>query len=106
MSKLLPCPFCGSDAEFERLGTGRCSSIVVCTECGCRVESNEVDDFNGDHWNRRVTEVAMNAKVYSVFCPLQVTVGFKSNPTWLSHRLARLRWRLLCLLGLRKMEDW
>jgi len=47
MSNLLSCPFCGGDAEFDRLGTGHCSSIVVCQECGCRVESNEVGDFNG-----------------------------------------------------------
>ena len=54
LDKLLPCPFCGGEAEFERLGTSRCSSIVVCQNCGCRVEANEVGDFNGDHWNRRL----------------------------------------------------
>jgi len=104
MSNLLSCPFCGGDAEFDRLGTGHCSSIVVCQECGCRVESNEVGDFNGDHWNRRVSVSAK--EVYSVFCPLQVTDGFNCKPTRLSIRLARLRWRLLCLLGLRNMGDW
>jgi len=44
--------------------------------------------------------------VYSVFIPPQVTSGFDGKPSWLSIRLARLRWRILCLLGLRKMEDW
>ena len=44
--------------------------------------------------------------VYSVFIPLQVTAGFEGKPSWLSFRLARLRWRILCFLGLRKMEDW
>ena len=59
MNNLLPCPFCGGEAEFECLGTSRCSSIVACQNCGCRVEANEVGEFNGDHWNRRLGVVKM-----------------------------------------------
>ena len=59
--KLLPCPFCGGEAEFERRGTYRCSSIIVCQECGCRVEANEVDEFNGEMWNRRFEGKAVPA---------------------------------------------
>lgn len=48
---LLPCPFCGHDAEVEREGTGRQSCIVACTWCGCRLESNE--SGAGAAWNER-----------------------------------------------------
>jgi hypothetical protein len=42
MEKLKPCPFCGSPAEIERKGTARASMCIVCTSCGCRVETGEV----------------------------------------------------------------
>ena len=52
---LKPYPFCGGDAEFERFGTGRRSTIVVCQECGCRMESPET--FNhGSYWNARASD--------------------------------------------------
>lgn len=47
---LNPCP-CGGVAVFERRGTARVSSIVVCTECGLRLESNESDWNSGQSWN-------------------------------------------------------
>jgi Lar family restriction alleviation protein len=50
---LLPCPFCGGEAEFERLGTGRQSCIVACVNCGARHESSDEDAHNGDSWNIR-----------------------------------------------------
>ena len=38
MSKLKPCPFCGSEAEFEQeeqeLATGEEWYRVICTDCG------------------------------------------------------------------------
>ena len=53
MIKLLPCPFCGGNAEIEQEGTGRQSCIVRCTNCGCSLESSE--SFNsGSSWNTRV----------------------------------------------------
>jgi Lar family restriction alleviation protein len=52
--ELKPCPFCGGEAEFERLGTRRQSCIVVCTECGCHHESSDENEHNGSSWNRRV----------------------------------------------------
>ena len=52
MSDLKPCPFCGcKDIEIERVGTSRASCIVVCTECGCKLESNETGA--GRLWNTR-----------------------------------------------------
>lgn len=52
---LKPCPFCGGESEFERFGTGRISTIVVCQDCGCRLESPET--FNhGSHWNTRASD--------------------------------------------------
>jgi len=55
MESLKPCPFCGGEAEFEREGTSRQSCIVSCTECGCRLESNETHD-SGDSWNTRTCD--------------------------------------------------
>lgn len=52
--KLKPCPFCGGEAEFERLGTNRQSCIVCCTNCGARLESNETFS-SGESWNTRVS---------------------------------------------------
>jgi hypothetical protein len=47
---LKPCPFCGGEAEFERLGTPRQSCIVQCTNCACTYSSNETFDC-GTLWN-------------------------------------------------------
>jgi len=33
---------CGKEAEIERPGTARQSMIIVCTNCGCRMESGDV----------------------------------------------------------------
>ena len=55
--ELLPCPFCDHDTpEFERLGTGRQSCIVVCGNCGCRHESGDELDDCGKSWNTRAIE--------------------------------------------------
>lgn len=51
--KLLPCPFCGGKAEIERMGTGRQSCQVACTDCGARHEGPDEDEQSGDSWNRR-----------------------------------------------------
>lgn len=53
MLKLEPCPFCGGQAEFERVGTKTASCIIFCENCGCRLESNESGEWCGDQWNRR-----------------------------------------------------
>lgn len=53
---LKPCPFCGGDAEFERVGTPRQSCIVVCNDCGARLESSDEGDMSGTAWNRRHEE--------------------------------------------------
>ncbi len=50
--ELLCCPFCGAKSAYvERAGTSKASCIVVCGECGCRLESNEVG--SGKRWNTR-----------------------------------------------------
>ncbi|MHA7852234.1 Lar family restriction alleviation protein [Roseovarius sp.] len=62
--ELKPCPFCGGDAAFERLGSPRQSCIVSCNNCGCRLEANENWDF-GTAWNARTdTSLAMVAAAY------------------------------------------
>lgn len=53
--KLLPCPFCGGAAEFERKGNARHSCIVVCTDCGARHESGDAEWNSGSSWNRRAS---------------------------------------------------
>lgn len=53
MIKLKPCPFCGGEAEFERVGTARMSTIVSCTECGATLESGEAGEIAGTSWNSR-----------------------------------------------------
>lgn len=52
---LKPCPFCGGSASFERIGTHRQSCIVVCDDCGCRLESGDVGERSGTSWNRRAS---------------------------------------------------
>lgn len=52
MIELLPCPFCGNDAEIERYGTSKVSTIYVCTSCGCSLETGEEWD-HGRMWNER-----------------------------------------------------
>lgn len=53
MPKLDPCPFCGGEASFERLGTNRQSCIINCENCGCRLETGESGESCGEQWNRR-----------------------------------------------------
>jgi Lar family restriction alleviation protein len=50
---LEPCPFCGGEPRFERIGTSRLSCIVACLDCGASLESNEVGVRSGTNWNRR-----------------------------------------------------
>lgn len=49
---LLPCPFCGGKAKYERMGSARNSCIIGCTKCGCRLETGEVWSC-GETWNIR-----------------------------------------------------
>lgn len=53
--KLDPCPFCGGEAEIERLGDHRRSTIYACCNCGCRLETGE-EWGHGADWNKRATE--------------------------------------------------
>jgi Lar family restriction alleviation protein len=53
MEKLKPCPFCGGEPSFERLGTHRQSCIIQCTHCGCRLETSEENALCGRQWNER-----------------------------------------------------
>ena len=49
---LLPCPFCGGEAEVQQQGTNRQSHIIACTNCGCRLETGETWNA-GSLWNKR-----------------------------------------------------
>lgn len=53
---LRPCPFCGSEAQIEKIGTARQSMIIACTNCGARVESGDVRGLTDPQawaWNIR-----------------------------------------------------
>jgi len=66
--KLKPCPFCGGEAEVERLGTKRASMIIVCSQCGCCLESGDVSGFADDkhlQWNMRYEEFPTRDSLFS-----------------------------------------
>lgn len=54
---LLACPFCGGEAHFERMGTGRVSCNVACGNCGARHESSDEYLQSGRSWNTRAPRV-------------------------------------------------
>jgi Lar family restriction alleviation protein len=50
--ELLPCPFCGGEAEIERAGDHHRSTVYTCTYCGASLETGE--EWNhGQMWNQR-----------------------------------------------------
>lgn len=60
-TNLKSCPFCGGDAELSRYGTNKVSCIVICTCCGCTLETSETFS-SGDSWNlRSLTPAQMHA---------------------------------------------
>jgi uncharacterized Zn finger protein len=78
--KLLPCPFCGGDAEFERLGTRMQSTIVACQCCGATQECGLTYDY-GDVWNTRTaptsdTHVIISREVLEL---MKQTTDFKTD---------------------------
>lgn len=50
--ELLPCPFCGGKANIERYGDRGQSTIYVCDNCGCTLETGE-QWGHGTGWNTR-----------------------------------------------------
>lgn len=64
--ELLPCPFCGGEAEIEQQGTGRISTIYSCLDCGCRLETGETWQVPSQ-WNQRkqltTTQQALDSAV-------------------------------------------
>ncbi|HEV7286687.1 MAG TPA: hypothetical protein VGN75_17685, partial [Kaistia sp.] len=61
---LAPCPFCGNEAEIERLGDRRQSTIYSCTFCGCSLETGE-EWGHGTDWNRRAAPTPPAAEAFS-----------------------------------------
>jgi len=53
--ELLSCPFCGHEAEIERVGTPRQSTIYRCTFCSCSLETGEEWEHGRD-WNTRSSQ--------------------------------------------------
>ena len=50
--QLKDCPFCGGNAEIERMGNNKQSMIVACTNCGARTECGATT-IDNCHWNYR-----------------------------------------------------
>jgi hypothetical protein len=50
---LKPCPFCGGEAEIERMGSSRQSMIYSCLMCGCRLETGEEWLDDDCRWDKR-----------------------------------------------------
>lgn len=80
--ELLKCPFCNGDAYFEREGTSRRSCIVNCSDCGCRLESNETCS-SGSQWNKRIAgswrDIATAPKNGSAIWVAQEDVGYNTG---------------------------
>lgn len=79
---LKPCPFCGGEPEVERIGTPRQSCIIACTDCGCRLETNETGDRCGYHWNDRVSSADVERNECIDDCRIELA---KSN-AWIQTR--------------------
>ena len=60
MKDLLPCPFCGGEAEFEVYGGTACA--VVCQTCQCGTSTVCLDDGTQavEAWNRRAERACSN----------------------------------------------
>jgi hypothetical protein len=62
-NRTIPCPFCEQQAEVGRIGTPRLSTIIECTNCGCRLESPNQYPHHAKAWNTRPIEDALRAEV-------------------------------------------
>ena len=50
--ELKPCPFCAGEARIVQAGTSRYSTLYVCDDCGCSLETGE-ETNHGRIWNDR-----------------------------------------------------
>ncbi|HEF0124954.1 TPA: Lar family restriction alleviation protein [Citrobacter youngae] len=54
--KLLPCPFCGSEAHFDSVSADLMSDEMVyspaCTECSCELMNGPIRNYAGSGWYR------------------------------------------------------
>lgn len=59
---LKPCPFCKGKAVIERKGTARASMIIACENCGCRLETGEIQGMTKPEnyrWNTRYNDTSV-----------------------------------------------
>ena len=66
--KLLPCPFCGAEAQFRRFGVGDEDILVECTNsygACCRMSmayTPESEKILADKWNKRTKPMSDELK--------------------------------------------
>lgn len=74
------CPFCNGEAEIERYGTRKCSTIYNCNWCGCRLETGE-ERNHGDKWNTRAPSPEAEAMAEALAAIIETLNGrVHSNP--------------------------
>lgn len=57
--KLLPCPFCGGEAEIKKRGNSICHFVAKCKMCRAEMKGTIADQALAA-WNRRVQPVSGN----------------------------------------------
>jgi hypothetical protein len=82
-TELKPCPFCGGDAVYDRRGSHRQSTIVECTECTARLESNDYL-FPERGWNTRadLPDDKSAARIAELEAHLSAIIARWDTPVW------------------------
>lgn len=85
-----PCPFCGNpEPELERIGNRHQSALVVCGQCGARMESCDEGEDSFDSWNRRSP-----SPLPDEVCD-RLIEHWPASHTALGNLIARERWRVV-----------
>jgi Restriction alleviation protein Lar len=108
--ELLPCPFCGGKAKFERVGNRRVSTIIVCTDCSCTLETGE-EWAQGSVWNTRARTSSTCAAgcCDDLNCPLRPVVALAEvckGKTLISFAVAAPFGTIKAWMGATHLTQW